>query len=242
MSVNNPKNPLAKVLHAPDRIRLRTFSAIGRRCLPAVLFAGLCCSAIAAAPAFEIENRLVLDGPAPGSDQHALTLTLANIGGWNDDDIVTALGKAADILAQCGIRLSGAELLRVRVPDSHRDFFVPRSRELARALGLARPAVYFAAGTRQRPAFDAEAIGRGNSRSRPELRDSVWIARGARDLGIVIAHELAHVLMDSGAHDNSPGNLMAESTTPDNTRLTAAQCARITATGTRNDLLHPGVD
>ncbi len=91
------------------------------------------------------------------------------------------------------------------------------------------------------PAFDAEAIGRGNSRTRPELTDSVWVARGARDLGIVVAHELAHVLMDSGVHDNTPENLMAASTTPQNTQLTAAQCARLTATGQRHGLLR-GVD
>ncbi len=59
----------------------------------------------------------------------------------------------------------------------------------------------------------------------------------ARDLGIVVAHELAHVLMDSGAHDNTPGNLMAESTMPQNTQLTAAQCESITATGQRHGLL-----
>ena len=91
------------------------------------------------------------------------------------------------------------------------------------------------------PAFDAEAIGRGNSRSRPELADTVWVARGARDLGIVVAHELAHVLMDSGEHDNTADNLMAESTTPQNTQLTAVQCQRLTASGRRNGLLR-GVD
>ena len=67
------------------------------------------------------------------------------------------------------------------------------------------------------PAFDAEAIGRGNSGSRPELRDTVWIALGSRDLGIVLAHELAHVLMDSGEHSDEPGNLMRDETAPENT-------------------------
>ena len=68
------------------------------------------------------------------------------------------------------------------------------------------------------------------------------MARGARDLGIVVAHELVHVLMDSGAHDNTPGNLMAEQTTPQNTQLTAAQCARVRAGGERHGLLRAGVD
>lgn len=242
--MSKAKKPLPEMRHARDIIRLRTFSAIGPVPVLLAWLAVLCCDAIAAAPAFHIEERRVLEmsSPAPAQGQHALTLTLADIGGWDARAIEAGVAAAANILAQCGVRIAGAELLRLRVPDSHRDFDTPRSRELAQALKLRRPTVYFAAGTRQVPAFDAEAIGRGNSRTRPELADSVWIARGARDLGIVIAHELAHVLMDSGEHDNTPGNLMAEETTPHNTRLSAAQCARITETGTRNGLLQAGVD
>lgn len=189
-----------------------------------------------------IEQRRVIDGPALLRGGLALKMSVANISNWNETEIIDALGNAANILAQCGVQILSLELLRISVPDYYRYFETSRSRELARTLQLQRPVIYFTAGTRQVPAFDAEAIGRGNSRSRPELADSVWIARGARDLGIVVAHELAHVLMDSGAHDNTPGNLMAESTTQDNTRLTAEQCARMRDTGTRNALLHPGVN
>lgn len=171
-----------------------------------------------------------------------MRLSVANIGGWEDAEVITALRTAANLLAQCEIRMTGAELLQISVPETHRHFDTPRSRELANALALAKPTLYFTAGTRQTPAFDAEAIGRGNSRSRPELTDTVWIARGARDLGLVIAHELAHVLMDSGTHDNTPGNLMAEDTAPQNTQLNPAQCAQMRSTGTRNGLLRPGVN
>lgn len=213
--------------------------------LPALLSALLLASCAIAPLPLRIEQRIAIrDLPQPGSGRatHDLTLDIADIGGWSDAEIVAAVHQAARLLAQCDIRITRAELLQVTVAESHRYFATARSRELARALRLDKPAVYFTAGTRQVPAFDAEAIGRGNSRSRPELADSVWIARGARDLGIVVAHELAHVLMDSGAHDDTPGNLMAESTTQDNTRLTAQQCARMRDTGTRNGLLHPGVN
>lgn len=242
--MNKAKKALSKMPHARDNVRLPIFVAIG---LMTVLMTGpasFCCDAIAAAPDFRIEERRMLTMPPPAAtgSQHTLSLVLANIGGWNDAEITEAATLAAGILAQCGLHISKAELLRIRVPDSHRDYHTPRSRELAGMLDLAKPTVYFAAGTRQRPAFDAEAIGRGNSGPRPELTDTVWIVRGARDPGIVIAHELAHVLMDSGEHDNTPGNLMAEDTTPDNTQLTAAQCARITATARRNGLLQAGVD
>ncbi len=204
----------------------------------------VCCNAVVAAPAVQIENRSNIQLPpaAIADGRHTLMLTIANIGNWDENTITAGLRIAANILAQCRVRLTGAELLRIDVAESHRHFDTPRSRELAQALALSRPTLYFTAGTRQVPAFDAEAIGRGNSRSRPELTDSIWIAPGTRDLGLVIAHELVHVLMDSGAHDSSPGNLMAEETSPQNTRLNAMQCAALRDTGLRNGLLRSGVN
>ena len=185
-----------------------------------------------------LEQRTsISDLTAPAATSHTLELRAINLDDWPEPEMRSALRRAANILSQCGIHTTRIDVLHVTAPETHRHFDTPRSLELARALDLPRPAIFFAAGTRQMPAFDAEAIGRGNSRSRPELTDTVWVARGARDLGIVVAHELAHVLMDSGAHDNTPHNLMAESTTPDNTRLTATQCAQLTATGQRHGLL-----
>jgi hypothetical protein len=147
--------------------------------------------------------------------------------------------ESARILGQCGVAMENAELVRIGAPDRFRDFHSSTSRELARSVPLRKPAVYFVAGTRQRPAFDAEAIGRGNSRTRPELAGTVWVTRAARDLGIALAHELAHVLMDSGEHSEEPGNLMRDETAPGNVRLSAAQCAQLRETGTANGLLSP---
>lgn len=171
---------------------------------------------------------------------HHLQLTLAYFGdSWTPTAIEVALGEGARILGQCGVAIAKVELALIAAPARYRDFHTPESRELARALGLPKPTVYFVGGTRQRPAFEAEAIGRGNSGTRPELRDTVWITRGARDLEIVLAHELAHVLMDSGAHSDEPDNLMREDTAPRNRRLSAAQCARLRETATANGLLSP---
>jgi len=207
---------------------------------------GCAASAYAAVTApFTIESRNTISDLAPQTrtaSELTLRLSVANIDRWDDAEVTAALRSAAKILAQCEIRMSSADLLLINAPESHRYFDTPRSRELARALSLPKPTLYFTAGTRQVPAFDAEAIGRGNSRSRPELTDTVWIARGTRDLDLVIAHELAHVLMDSGAHDYTPGNLMAEETSLQNTQLTAAQCAQMRNTGMRNGLLRPGVN
>jgi hypothetical protein len=172
---------------------------------------------------------------------HRLDLTLAYFreGGWTEETILSALRQSAGILGQCGLALATVELVQIDAPDRYRYFETAISRELARALPLRRPAVYFVIDTRQRPAFDAEAIGRGNSRSRPELANTVWITRGARDPGVVLAHELAHVLMDSGEHSEEPGNLMREETAPANVRLSEAQCGRIRSIGTQNGLVLP---
>lgn len=179
--------------------------------------------------------------PAQAQDSLALRLTLVHFAGgsWREDEIVAAATQASKIFEQCGIVSGSLELKRLDVEPRFRIFHTPTSRELARTLRLGTPAIYFVEDTRQRPAFDAEAIGRGNSRSRPELRDTIWVVRGARDLAVVLAHEIAHVLMDSGEHSQDPGNLMREETTPANTRLSAAQCARLRDTAAANGLLTP---
>lgn len=188
-----------------------------------------------------LERQEIPVGQSAEKPSHGFKLTLAFLdgSGWTSEPILSALQESARILSQCGVAVASAELVRIGAPDRFRDFHTPASRELARALPLSKPAVYFVAGTRQRPAFDAEAIGRGNSRTRPELADTVWVTRGTRDLGIALAHEIAHVLMDSGEHSDEPGNLMRTETTPTSVRLEAGQCVRLRLTGTANGLLQP---
>jgi hypothetical protein len=186
-----------------------------------------------------LERSGIALGSAPGPSKYALRLTLAYLdgSGWTLEEIVDAAKQSAQILGQCGVALEAAEVVRIAAPVRFQYFLTPVSRELARILQLRKPTVYFLTGTLQRPAFDAEAIGRGNSRTRPELKDTVWIARGTRDLGIALAHELAHVLMDSGEHSDEPGNLMREDTGPENSRLTDAQCVQMRTIGLANGLV-----
>jgi hypothetical protein len=175
---------------------------------------------------------------APAAATHWLRLTLVKIegSGWTRERALAVLREAAGILGQCGVAVDRAELLALAAPD-YLDFSTPAARELARAHPVARPAVYLVRDTKSRPAFDAEAIGRGNSRTRPELADTVWMTVATRDPGIALAHELAHVLMDSGEHSDAEGNLMREETSARNASLGAAQCARLLDTGSRNGLL-----
>lgn len=170
---------------------------------------------------------------------HALRVDLALITGSRraPQEVLDATLAAAGILAQCGIRAQAVDLHEFDGPLRYRMLDTPVSREFARRARLGRPAVFFVADTSHRPAFDAEAIGRANSRERPEMADTVWITDAARDLTVVIAHELAHVLADSGAHSDEPDNLMREDTAPGNTRLNRAQCGALVATAAANGLL-----
>ncbi|MBL8377669.1 MAG: hypothetical protein JNM79_07375 [Burkholderiales bacterium] len=178
---------------------------------------------------------------ARGDATHDLRLTLHHFrdSRWRADAIAAAVVEAAGLLAQCGIALTSAELREIDAPRRLHFYATPRARELVAALDAPRPALFFVEDTLMRPAFDAEAIGRGNARTRPQLADTVWIAHGTRDLGQVIAHELVHVLADSGAHSELPGNLMRDATHPEHVHLTSAQCEAMRTTATANGLMAP---
>ena len=226
------------------------------RCHPAILFvlliaSGLLC--IATSTPAQTDDTLsrathetvsaaniYRDAIRPDMATHTLKLALAYFPGtgWTRETMIGAARSAATVLGQCGILFSALELYGLEGNARYHYYATARSRELARRVPLPRPTVYFVIDTLQRPAFDAEAIGRGNSSTRPELADTVWVMRGARDLGVVLAHELVHVLMDSGEHVDEAGNLMRAETAPGNTRLDAAQCARLRAAATTNGLLH----
>jgi Zn-dependent protease with chaperone function len=184
-------------------------------------------------------RQIALAAPAGASHSLSLSLYMFRDTRWSQDDIEAAVVGSARLLSQCAVGIELADLHVVEAPPRFRVYSTRVSRALLRALKVRKPAVFFVEETRNDPPYDAEAIGRGNSASRPELTDTVWIAHGARDLPQVLAHELVHVLSDSGAHSDEPGNLMAEDTSAQNTQLSAAQCERARARGEANDLLAP---
>ena len=212
----------------------------------------LCCAAAlllapgvaqAAEPARVVETRALsrqLLPAAPGAT-HELRLSLHAFRGslWTQQEIEPAVLDAARLLAQCGVELAGAELRLLEAPRRFHFYSTPVSRELLQDLRVSKPAIFFVDDTRNRPAYDAEAIGLANSATRPELANTVWIAPGARDLPFALAHELAHLLSDSGEHSEEPRNLMRAETSPENTRLTEAQCRRLRERGAANGLLAP---
>ena len=177
--------------------------------------------------------------PAPANASHDLRLSLYAFRGtrWLTADIVAAVLDALPMLAQCGIAVASVELRLLETPLKFHFYSTPVSRELMRAITVARPAIFFVDDTYSVPAYDAEAIGVSNAKTRPELANTIWLAYGARDLPFALAHELVHVLSDNGDHSEAPGNLMRPQTSPANTRLTDAQCSRLRASAESNGLL-----
>ena len=190
-------------------------------------------------PEVRIIARETIEFQSVGSGTAELHLVAVRFagGGWERSTLVDAFRQSAAILAQCGMRLARVEFVLVDAPHRFQIYSTLDAREFARRMALPRPTVYFVRDTANQPAFDAEAIGRSNSRTRPELTDSVWVTRGTRDLGIALTHELMHLLMDSGAHIETEGNLMRAETAPENTLLDPDQCAQGMRNGKRNGLV-----
>jgi hypothetical protein len=200
------------------------------------------CGAALAQPEVELVERQALEGDELGATEgYAVRMRLAVVlledGGWTRARAVGAVLEASPILGQCGVAMERVEFHVLAVSPGYLDFSTPAARELARAYSVERPTVYLVRDTKNRPAFDAEAIGRGNSATRPEIADTVWMTSGVRDPGVALAHELAHVLMDSGAHSDEERNLMREETSPRNKSLSAAQCTRLRDMGKAHGLL-----
>ena len=179
--------------------------------------------------------------PTSVGTAQVLSISLHTFAGsrWSQEEVLAAGVDAAGLLAQCGVFLARAELCVVEAPRRFHFYSTGVSRELLRRMPVSKPAVFFAEDTHNRPAYDAEAIGRGNAAGRPELADTVWVVHGARDLPLVLAHELVHVLSDSGEHSEAPGNLMREDTSTSATHLSESQCERLRSRAAANGLLWP---
>ncbi len=161
--------------------------------------------------------------------KHVLPLTVWALGdSWPSDAIKAAIEQASAVLGQCDISIPTLTVQRVNAADHLMDLSLSSAYTLfakVRPRGRNHPAaIVFARDTAMLEAFDGEAFGRGNTRSRPWMRDSVWLTSQISDAGIGLAHELYHVLANSGAHNQIKNNLMQPYTQPGASELTAEQC------------------
>ena len=204
----------------------------------ALLLIAFSTAALAAESVRVIETRELPKALLPAAS-HELRLSIYTFKGtrWQTADIVAATLDALPLLAQCGIAVAAVELKVLEAPLKFRYYSVPVARELLREITVAKAALFFVDDTYSEPAYDAEAIGLSNAKTRPELANTIWFAYGAHDLPFAIAHELVHVLSDNGDHSEAVDNLMRAETSPSSTRLTDAQCIRMRGVAEPNGLL-----
>jgi len=156
---------------------------------------------------------------------------------WSATRIGETLREAYRILAQCGIAPGDVSSYAIRADDYLLDLSTGSARSLLEAAGVRQPAVVFARETRMAQAYLGEAFGIGNTTRRPWLANSVWLMLDVDDAGIALAHELYHVLANSGAHVEDRPNLMQPDTRPESTELTPQQCRLAQLTAVANGLL-----
>lgn len=148
--------------------------------------------------------------------------------GWSKELINQSLLEAEEILSQCNINLNSVTISELSIPNYLRDLETGSARTLISALDndteFKPIKVFYARDTRMLTPFDGEAFGRGNTRRRPWLQNSVWLMNGIQDPGIALAHELFHVLSNSGEHVQIGNNLMQTRTSPGNVALEQTQC------------------
>ena len=161
--------------------------------------------------------------------------------GWPIEMVSASMREAETILAQCNIAFNAVSISELSIPAYLRDLDAGTAKTLVSELennAEFRPIkVFYARDTRMLTPFDGEAFGRGNTRRRPWMQDSVWLMSGIDDAGIALAHELFHVLTNSGEHNQIANNLMQTRTSQGRTVLEPMQCEAAIRTAKGNQLL-----
>lgn len=192
----------------------------------------------------EIERREFLTAVTNDPDRPllvAMTAVIVEDSGWSEQKVRDTLEQAIEVLGQCGIERGAVELVRIQTPVETRLLSDSSMQALAEFVDSPRVRVYFVEDTLRENEFGAEAIGRVNARRRPDMRDSVWMTSWVPDPAISLAHELFHVLADSGLHNKDPKNLMAAVTEglggQPSGYLTDSQCGQLRNIGLGNALI-----
>ncbi len=177
--------------------------------------------------------------PPAGHELVPLTLVWLEDAGWALESLPGVAAEAAQVLAQCGLRFGPVTVELLRAPHGLRHYDTGNALALMAAVSVATPAAWFVRDTLQQPAFDAEAIGRANAGTRTALVNTLWLTAHLEHPGIALAHELYHVLADTGGHARESDNLMHPETRPGATRLMDWQCDRLLKVATAFGLAKP---
>jgi hypothetical protein len=157
---------------------------------------------------------------------------------WTRPLIRQTVQSAYDLLGQCDIGAGEISVYSFVGDDYLRDLSTGNAHTLLATIKSTAARVVFARDTRMQEPFTGEAFGLGNTRRRPWLANSVWLMPDVEDEGLALAHELFHIISNSGEHVEGSGNLMQAQTDIKSQALTEDQCRDARVTGIKNHLLY----
>jgi len=160
------------------------------------------------------------------------TFVILSRSGWALEDTFAGTKRALAILAQCGIYAKRIEVMIVDAPDVLNSFSNSRAKALLAKIQVSRPAVFFVHSNLELKKHEFEVVARANSKTRPELRNTIWIVRNARDVGEGLARMFMFMFLDRYEVSNDPNSLFfSDHTSYENSNINADQCSRAVQAG-----------
>jgi len=156
---------------------------------------------------------------------------------WRIQRVTRMLKGVFEIMAECRIDPGQISVKTLRGPNYTKHLSVGSAFTVLGPNPKMIATVVLADNTHMLEAYEAEAFGLGNTRTRPWLRNTVWLTQSVQHEELALAHELYHVVANDGQHQSTPNNLMQAQTTLNNVELNDNQCARLLEIGHQNRLL-----
>lgn len=151
--------------------------------------------------------------------------------GWEGTDMERIVREIEDIFGQCRVTASARDIHWLEVGEQFHVLDASLESRLLDALPPDRPVILLVDRTTHQDLAYAYLPS-----AQRDKRGTAWITRAvpAACMAPLIAHELAHILLDSADHSDDPRNLMHHSCSVSNiagasagTGLTESQCERI---------------
>lgn len=158
-------------------------------------------------------------------------IAVLNNAGWQQIDIERAITKSKAIYAQCNVHLEAQSIRWLDTPQIYLNLNESNQADIIEQLPASRPLVVFIQQTTDGDNAYSYLLSAPLS-----SQGSAWITRKSSDecTGVLMAHELGHILLDTDSHAADIDNLMAYSCTHSNiqgakpnTDLTPEQCAKL---------------
>lgn len=192
---------------------------------------------IQTAGVWEIAVEAGLPAPRTRTYEFRPTLVLLNGSGWTQKQLVQTVHDTAEILKQCGLRIPAVSLVTLDAPAAYLGPNRSQRIQIARSLTVGTKPLVFFIHAADDVLNDAFSYGRANTQE-PSLRDTVWVKNDVADIaGVVMAHELVHVLTNSGEHVEEPDNLMHADADATTIGLKPEQCQALIKRGQEQGLL-----